>query len=198
MKVNCNLDGIKQASKILSDGGIVIFPTDTVYGIGCNPFNKEAVSRIYKIKNRDQTKPLPILTYSKETAKNIAIFDKDTEKIVDKMWPGSLTVILKIKDNTLKETLNVREKIAVRVPNHKCVLELLKQCKYIVGTSANISGMKSSIDPKECEKNITNYDLMLDGGRIKSGGESTIIELDKSLKIHREGEIKKEELLKIL
>lgn len=196
MRTNCDLDGIKKAVEILSNGGIVVFPTDTVYGIGCNPFDKKAVNKIYKIKNRDYAKPLPILTYSKKTAKDIAIFDKYSEKIADIMWPGSLTIILKIKDKKLKETLNVKEKIAVRVPNHTCTLKLLKRCKHIVGTSANISGVKSTTNPNEC--NI-DCDLLLDDGIITSEGESTIIELiDDKLKIHRKGKIKREELLKIL
>ena len=93
----------------------------------------------------------------------------------------------------------MKEKVAVRVPNHKCTLELLKHCKYIVGTSANVSGTKSTTDPKECERSMKGYDLLLDSGRISSKGESTIIELvEGQLVVHRKGEIKKEDILGVL
>lgn len=198
MRVKCDPKGVKEAGKILSMGGVVIFPTDTVYGIGCNPFNRNAVKKIYKIKNREYSKPLPVLTYSKHDAKNIAEFDENLERIADRVWPGPLTIILKVKENKLKETLNIEEKIAVRVPNHRCTLELLRQSRYIVGTSANISGTRSITDPAECEK-MNGYDLLLDDGRIASTGESTVIELvNNQLKIHRSGQIKEEELVSML
>ena len=191
------MDGIRDAGKVLSAGGIVIFPTDTVYGIGCDPFNRNAVRKIYKIKNREHSKPLPVLTYSKDTAKKIAYFDSYSERIANSMWPGPLTMILKLRDKRLEETLNVTGKIAVRVPNNRCILELLKLCKYIVGTSANVSGMGSTTDPSECE-GMAGYDFMLDGGRITSGRESTVVEMiGKDLKIHRHGAIREEEVLSI-
>ncbi|MBL7018069.1 MAG: Sua5/YciO/YrdC/YwlC family protein, partial [Nitrosopumilus sp.] len=115
LKVNCDKEGIEKASRIISDGGIVVFPTDTVYGIGCDPYNKKSVQKIYEIKSRSIVKSLPVLTYSKETAKKIAHFDKITEKIADKFWPGALTMILKIKDKKIKESLNLEDKIAIRV-----------------------------------------------------------------------------------
>ena len=68
MKVNCDKQGIEQASKVIEDGGIVVFPTDTVYGIGCNPYNIESAKKVYEIKSRDFSKPFPVLVYSKEIA----------------------------------------------------------------------------------------------------------------------------------
>jgi len=196
LKVSCNKEGIEKASQIISQGGIVIFPTDTVYGIGCNPYNKESVEKIYKIKSRDIMKPLPVLTYSIEIAEKIVEFDQFTKKIVKKFWPGPLTVILKITDKKIKESLNLENKIAIRVPNHKCTLELLKKCNFLVGTSANISGDLPYTDPEECLKNLENYDIFVDGGIITSKGESTIIEIEnEQIKIIREGSLTKDEIL---
>ncbi len=196
LKVSCNKEGIEKASQIVSRGGIVIFPTDTVYGIGCNPYNKEAVEKIYKIKSRDIMKSVPILTYSIETAEKIVEFDKFTKKIVEKFWPGPLTVILKVTDKKIKESLNLENKIAIRVPDHKCTLELLKKCNFLVGTSANISGDFPYTDPEECLKNLENYDVFVDGGIITSKGESTIIEIEnEQIKIIREGSLTKDEIL---
>jgi len=196
LKVSCNKEGIEKASQIVSQGGIVIFPTDTVYGIGCNPYNKESVEKIYKIKSRDIMKSLPVLTYSIETAEKIVEFDQFTKKIVKKFWPGPLTVILKVTDKKIKESLNLESKIAIRVPDHKCTLELLKKCDFLVGTSANISGDVPYTDPEECLKNLKNYDIFVDGGIITSKGESTIIEIEnEQIKIIREGSLTEDEIL---
>jgi len=198
LKVNCDKEGIEKASQIISEGGIVIFPTDTVYGIGCNPYDKTAVEKIYEIKSRNIVKSLPVLTYSKETAKKIVQFDKITEKIADKFWPGPLTIILKVKDEKIKESLNLEDKIAIRVPNHQCTLELLQKCDFLVGTSANVSGNSSYTNPKDCLKDMKGYDVFVDGGIISSGGESTIIEIEnEEIKIIREGSLSKEEILQI-
>lgn len=196
LKVNCNKKGIEKASQIVSQGGIIIFPTDTVYGIGCNPYNKESVEKIYKIKSRDIMKSLPVLTYSIETAEKIVEIDQFTKKILKKFWPGPLTVILKVTDKKIKESLNLENKIAIRIPDHKCTLELLKKCNFLVGTSANISGNLPYTDPEECLKNLENYDIFVDGGIIRSKGESTIIEIEnEKIKIIREGSLTEDEIL---
>ncbi|MHA7734074.1 L-threonylcarbamoyladenylate synthase [Nitrosopumilus sp. S6] len=198
MKVNCDSEGIQKASQIIEDGGIVVFPTDTVYGIGCNPYNKESAKKVYEIKSRDFAKPFPVLVYSKEIANQIVEFDEISKKLVEKFWPGQLTIILKLKDMKLKESLNLTDKIALRVPNHKCTLQLLEKCKYLVGTSANVSGQPSFFDPQECIKNVENYDVFVDGGTITSKGESTIVKIEnEDIKIIREGSLSREEILAI-
>ena len=196
MRVDCDKEGINKAAKIISHGGIAIFPTDTVYGMGCDPYNKTSIEKIYKIKARDAAKSVPILTHSVETAEKIVQFDQLTRKIVEKNWPGPLTVILKVKDAKIKESLNLKNKIAIRIPDHKCTLELLKKCEFLVGTSANVSGDLPYTDPEKCFKNLQNYDVFVDGGTITSKGESTIIEIeDEEIKIIREGSLTKEEIL---
>ncbi len=196
LKVSCNKKGIKRASNIINQGGIVVFPTDTVYGIGCNPYNKSSVEKIYKIKSRDNMKSVPVLTHSIETAEKIAQFDQFTKKTVEKFWPGPLTVIVKVTDKKIKESLNLENKIAIRIPNHKCTLELLKKCNFLVGTSANISGNLPYTNPEECLKNLHGYDIFVDDGVITSKGESTIIEIENGkIIIIREGSLTKEEIL---
>ena len=195
MKVNCDNDGIKKVVEIFKNGGIIVFPTDTVYGIGCDPYNENAVKKIYEIKSRDKIKSLPVLAYSIDIVKQIVMMDKLTEKIVEKYWPGPLTLILKLKDQKLKKSLNLEEKIAIRIPNSECTLKLLKECNLVVGTSANVSGDSSFTDPQKCIENLKNYDAFVDGGTITSKGESTIIEIENE-KIHviREGALKKEDI----
>jgi len=195
LKTNCDDEGIEKTFQVIKDGGIVIFPTDTVYGMGCNPYNANAVKKIYKIKSREKTKSLPVLAYSLDIVKEIARVDTFTEKIMKKYWPGPLTLILELTDEKLKKSLKLDNKIAVRIPDSKHTLKL-KKCGLLVGTSANISGNPSSTDPKECLKNIINYDVFLNGGTITSKGESTIIEIEnEEIKIIRKGALKKEEIM---
>jgi len=196
MKVDCNDEGIRKSVEIIENGGVIIFPTDTVYGIGCNPYDANAVKKIYEIKSREKIKSLPVLASSIQIVKQISIIDEFTENIIKKYWPGPLTLILKLKDKNLKKSLNLEDKIAVRIPNSLCTLKLLNKCNLLVGTSANVSGDSSFIDPQECMKNVKNYDIFVDGGIITSKGESTIIEIENE-KIHviREGALKKEDIV---
>ncbi len=198
LKVNCDKEGIRKATSIVKKGGIIVFPTDTVYGIGCDPYNESAIKKIYKIKLREKTKAFPVLVYSKKAASKIVNFDKQSEKLAEKFWPGSLTLILNLTENKLKKSLNLDKKIALRVPNNNCTLELLKKCNFLIGTSANISGQEPFTDPLECYQNIEGFDLFLDGGKI-SGVPSTIVEIiDGEAKIQREGMLTKEEIRKVL
>ena len=198
MKISCNDEDIQKASSAISDGAVIVFPTDTVYGLGCNPYNHDSVLSLYEIKKREKTKPFPVLGYSKEELEKIAEFSPLEEKIAEKFWPGAITLILKVKDQEIQKSLSLGEKIAVRVPNNKCALALLKECKLLVGTSANISETKPFNDPKECSENLIGYDLFIDGGIISSKGESTIVEIENNdVKILRKGSIS-EEMIKEL
>ena len=195
MKISCKDDDVQKAASAISDGAVIVFPTDTVYGLGCNPYNRNAVLSLYEIKKREKTKPFPVIGYSKEELERIAVFNTLEEKIAEKFWPGAITLILKVKDKQIQKTLSLGEKIAVRVPDNKCALALLKECKLLVGTSANISGTKPFSDPKECDENLTGYDLFMDGGIISSKGESTIVEIDDgNVKVLRKGSISEEEI----
>jgi len=198
LKISCNDVDIQIATKAINDGAIVVFPTDTVYGLGCNPYNHDAVQSIYEIKKRKKTKPFPVIGYSKKELEKIVEFNSLEEKIAEKFWPGPITLILKIKDKEIQKSLDLEGKIAVRVPNNQCVLALLKECKLLVGTSANISGTGPFNDPKECGKNLSGYDLLIDGGIISGQGESTIVEIENNdVKILRKGNVS-EEMIKEL
>ena len=191
--------GIALAVQSIKDGGVVIFPTDTVYGIGCNPYDKNAIDKIFKIKKRDKAKQLPILGYSKQVLKQIVEFDEIANKITDKFWPGRLTLVLPLKDATLQKLSGSTKNIAVRVPNNKCALTLLKECKLIIGTSANISGKKSLVDPSYLKDKVLDCDVFLNDGPIQSSGASTIIEIkNKNIKILRNGDIHEADLVKTL
>jgi len=198
LRISCNNVGIQKAVQIINKGGIVIFPTDTVYGIGCDPYNQNGVLSLYKIKKREKTKPFPVIGYSKKELEKIAEFNDKAEKIAELFWPGPITLILKVKDENIRKSLGLGKKIAVRVPNNQCVLSLLKECKLLVATSANISGTTSLTDPNDCKRDLHGYDLLLDGGILSDDGESTIVEIDRNkLRIVRSGSISEEELKKL-
>jgi L-threonylcarbamoyladenylate synthase len=197
LKVDCNAKGIEKTFQVIENGGIAVFPTDTVYGLGCNPYNSSAVKKIYEIKSREKIKSLPVLAYSLDIVKKITCVDSFTEKIIERYWPGPLTLILKLTDQKLKKSLKLNDKIAIRIPDSECALRLLEKCNLLVGTSANISGNESFMDPDECVKNIKNYDIFLNGGTITSKGESTIIEIkNEKIEVIREGVLKKEEIIR--
>ena len=199
MIVSCDQNGIATAFEAVKNGDIVVFPTDTVYGIGCDPFNEKAIKAIYRIKGREGSKQLPVLGFSIIDISKIAIFDELSNRLASKFWPGPLTLILPIKEKKIAKSLGLEKKIAVRVPNHPCVLELLKKCRLLVGTSANLSGQRSPADATEIIGKLEGYDVLLDGGAIQNPVESTIVEVtENKLHIVRKGKISEEELLSLV
>ena len=195
-QVSSDSAGITLAIESIKNGGVVIFPTDTVYGIGCDPYNEDAVERIYELKNRDSRKPLPILGYSKRFLENIVEFDEITNRIAEKFWPGRLTIVLPLKDDKLKKLSRGTNTLAVRVPNNKCTLAFLKKCELIVGTSANISGREPFTNPQNIENELINCDIFLNDGIIQSSGPSTVIKIENGkIKILRSGSISKNDLV---
>ena len=195
MIVACDQNGINLAATTIKNGGLVVFPTDTVYGLGCDPRNAKAVEAIFQIKKRKESKQLPILAYSKDEVSKIAVFDDISSKIADRLWPGQVTLVLKLKDNEIKKAMRLTDKIAVRVPNNPCIMALLKECKLVVGTSANFSGQPALTDSKKVQGNFSGFDVFLDGGVISNSTSSTIVEVkDGTLEILRQGKITKEEI----
>ena len=196
--LTCNEEGISQIVKSYKNGKIIAFPTDTVYGIGCDPFNKDSITRIYELKKRNGEKRFPILGLSKIELEKIVEFNSDAEKISSIFWPGQVTLLLPIRKE-IDDKIENNGKLAVRVPDNLCILEILNQCKLIIGTSANISGEKSILDSNELEKKLPEVDILVNGGKIISSGESTIIDfIDSKLKIIREGSVSKDEIMNAL
>ena len=196
--VSCDEKGIEKIVEVYEKGGIIGFPTDTVYGLGCDPFNSDSISKIFELKNRDGGKKFPILGISKNELEKIVEFNSNANKIAERFWPGQVTLLLPIRKDIVDKIEN-NGKLAVRVPGNECVLSILKHCKLIVGTSANISGEKSILDSTELKIKLPNVDVLVDGGKIVSSGESTIIDfVNGELKMIREGSVSKENIEKIL
>jgi L-threonylcarbamoyladenylate synthase len=193
---------IYKCASIVSSGGIVVYPTDTIYGIGCDPYNDGSVRRIFKIKGRNEKKPLPILACRIEDIEKIVFLDNIGKLLARKYWPGALTIVSLLKDDNISSQLRAgKNSIGVRIPNNKCTLLLLKHCKYLAGTSANISGEKPPKSALEVMLSpLDHFDALLDGGTVEKGIESTIVNISDPTapKIIREGAIKSEEVHEVL
>lgn len=201
----CNSkEDITKCISIIKQGGVVVFPTDTVYGIGCDPYNEEAIERIFRIKKRSKTKPLPILTHNVESVKKIINLDKIGSKLAKAFWPGQLTIIGRlIDDNIPKIVTGGKESLGVRIPNNLCTLELLKGCDFLLGTSANISNTDSSVSAQQIlESDLKGYDAILIGDNSilkRNVLSSTIVDITQnSIEILREGPIKSEDIYEII
>ncbi len=167
---------MEEIVNVLKKGGVVVFPTDTVYGLLADYTCEEAVKKVYQIKKRDK-KPLPIFVKDIKMAKKLALIDKKQEAFLKKVWPGKITVILPTK----------KETIALRIPNYPLLNELLvKFNKPLTGTSANLSGQGSLTKIKEVKEQMKEADLIFDAGDLPESLPSTIISL-LDYKIIRKG-----------
>lgn len=197
---SCTDDAVARCASVVKNGGVVVFPTDTIYGIGCDPYNDSAVARIFAIKGRDEKKALPVLAYSTEDAEKIVSLGDAGKILAKRYWPGALTIVAPIVDSRISQALTAGSgSLAVRVPANKCALSLLSHCRYIVGTSANRSGERPLKSVQEVlDSSLEGYDALLDGGPAEKGIESTIVDITGKPKILREGAIKSGEVLEIL
>lgn len=178
----------KKVSDFIKEGKIIIYPTDTVYGLICDAKNKKAVQKVFKIKKRDPKKPLPLFVRDLKMAKKFARIDKKQEKFFKNFWPGKTTMVLERKGK--EEIYGVDKKtIAIRIPKYKPLNCLLKDIsRPVAQTSANISGGANPDSIKEVlkqfrEKPHTKFggghpDLIIDGGTL-SKKSSTVIDLTK-------------------
>jgi len=191
---------ISEAIRVVKFGGLIVYPTDTVYGLGCDPFNTLAVKRLIDAKGQ-RKKPLPILASDIEHVKTVAKVTETAEKLARKFWPGPLTIVLKKKPQLPQIVTFGRDTVGVRVPNHPVALELLRQGNgLLIGTSANISGKKSTVTAEDAAKQLGDkVDLILDGGRATLGKGSTVVNLaDRRFRVERIGPISLKEIESIL
>jgi len=189
------------ASFMLKLGEVIVFPTDTVYGLGANPFNEMSVLKVYEIKGREFNKPLPILVSNINTAMKLGVFDERALKLARKFWPGSLTIVVRRKMGIASLALGGQDKIALRMPNHKVALKLAESLGgAIVGTSANVSGLKAAKTANEAKEMLgSRAKLILDAGPSPKKVPSTIVDVTvKPFKIIRLGPVNIEEIEKVI
>ncbi len=188
---------MKKIRKILEKGGVIIFPTETVYGLGVDPFNREAVKKIYKIKKRDRKKPLTLHIGESLDIYRFAHVDRRAKLFIENFLPGPLTIILPKLRNVPRWVVAGRTKVGFRFPSCQAAQEIIKFSKTpIAATSVNISGQPPITDIKEIEKRFGHLvDYIIKEPCNLSRTASTVVDLTKKpFKILREGEITAEEL----
>jgi L-threonylcarbamoyladenylate synthase len=193
---------IKKAISILKKGGVVAYPTDTVYGLGACMTDTAAVDRIFQVKGRPRGMALPVLLADKVQMESIVTsVPMSALRLADEFFPGALTIILPKSDIVPDIITGGGRTVAFRIPDHPVPLALIKGLgKPIVGTSANLSGQPSALTAAEVQAQIGDkIDMVIDGGRCPGGIESTVIDLSgKKPVVRRQGAISIEKLRKIL
>ena len=169
---------IQEAAEIIKNGGTVVFPTETVYGLGADGLNSEAVKKIFEAKGRPQDNPLIIHVSSKDLNLYAEEVPQIANKLVEKFWPGPLTIILKKKDIVPNETSASLDSIGIRMPNNEIALKLIELIETtIAAPSANISGRPSPTDLQRCVEDLDGkVDCILGGEQSDIGVESTIVD----------------------
>ena len=195
---------VREAAEILKNGGTVVFPTDTVYGLGTSFYSLEGIKKIYDIKRRETDKPLIALISDTKYLEKLIDTEygniQDIKKITEKYWPGELTIIFKANENVPKNAVSNGSTIGIRIPKNEISLKIIENSGGIVfTTSANISGESSPRKIEDISSEVLEHvDLVLDNGNLNNGIPSTIIKyVDGVLEVLREGNIRKEEVLNL-
>lgn len=190
---------LQEVVDVLKKGGIVVYPTDTFYGLGANAYLVEAVKKIYILKARDPAKPVPLVVSGLIMAKDMAVMIPSVfEVIAHKFWPGPLTVILKAAPHIPAVLQSPEGSVGIRWPDHPWLRTLIERAGFpLTATSANLKGEKEMSDPEEVLEVFSGkVDLIVDGGKCPGLSPSTVIDLThKRPRILREGALPASELI---
>lgn len=197
---NIDYSAINECAALLKNGGLAIFPTETVYGIGANAFDEKAVLSLYEKKQRPLSKPLLMHVSGLEMAESVGILDETARELIKRFTPGPLTLVVKKKPNVPSVAVSGGDTVGLRFPSNKIFLALSNSFSApIAATSANISGFKSVSSASELDNVTSVADIILDGGECEYGLESTIVSLvNKKPEILRYGSFPKETLEEVL
>jgi L-threonylcarbamoyladenylate synthase len=190
-------DMLSSVTAVIQTGGLVAFPTDTVYGLGCDAFNAKAIRRLYDTKRRARDKAIPILLSTTADLEKVALnVTQEILSITKVFWPGPLTIVME-KHPNLPEEISAGPTIGIRIPAHPVALDILKACGPLAVSSANVSGGLNAKTAMEVLEQLTGrIDLLIEGGPSLGSEPSTVIDVSKKLvRILREGPISMEEIL---
>ena len=171
---------IELAAEILRNGGIVAYPTDTVYGLGADPRSEETVQKIYRAKKRSSKLPLPLLLAGTSDIERVAVNIPEVAwRLVERFLPGGLTLVLKRSPWVPDIVTAGGDTIAVRIPDHDITLALIQSLgSPLVGTSANVSGRPSPVTAEEVYRQLGDkVDMVIDGGECPGGIDSTVVDV---------------------
>ncbi len=191
---------IMVASRIVKRGGLVIYPTETVYGLGCNPFNVEAVNRLLNVKG-NRIRPLPVLAASIDDVDKIAFISQNAKRVSAKFWPGPLTLVFPKKPVLPDVVTFGLDSVGLRIPDNDVALRLISLSGgLLIGSSANKSGEEPPRTVQEIPDELKEMvGMVLDGGSTAQGRPSTVADLtSRKPRILREGPIGLREILDTL
>jgi L-threonylcarbamoyladenylate synthase len=168
---------LRHATDILKHGGLVVFPTDTVYGLAALPYQSEFVERLYVVKGRNSARAIALLIPEPGELARVSRTPSETAmRLARSFWPGPLTLIVD-RDPSLPDVLSPLPTIGVRIPDHPVALELLRMTGPLAVTSANLSGQENANTAQEALLQLNGrVDLILDGGRTPGGVPSTVVD----------------------
>ena len=184
---------------ILNRGGLIALPTDTVYGLAVDPWNGEAVSKLFKVKSRSGLKSIPVLLRGEAAINEVAVeVPERVRTIAEKFWPGPLTIVVRRKSE-LPSEISATDTIGVRVPDHKFANTLLRMYGPIAATSANLSGQPAASSAEQVVSSLSGMiDLIVDGGESAGGVSSTVVDFTANApELLREGPISLESVLRV-
>ncbi len=169
---------IQRVVDILRNGGVIAYPTDTVYGIGCDIFNKKAIERIYQLKRKDKKSPLSFVCSDLSHISEFAKISNYAYRIMKRHLPGPYTFILNASSSVPKVLMPRKKTVGIRIPDNNITLSIVKTLgNPVISTSANISGQETGSDPYDIESQLKHsLDEIVDGG-ILAGDPSTVIDL---------------------
>jgi L-threonylcarbamoyladenylate synthase len=182
---------IREAAELVARGGVIVYPTDTVYGLGCDPKKNSAVERVFEVKQR-VARPIPIICASLERAAEIVLLQGTALKLAEKYWPGPLTIVAPISADFSPLIDQGTGSVGVRVPALQECVRLLEACGgFLTGTSANISGRPACVSAEDASRELGDVvDMILDGG-VHGGSASTVVKVGQNgIDVLREGPIR--------
>lgn len=193
--------GLSSATDAVEAGRLVVIPTDTVYGVGCNAFNPEAVNRLLQAKRRGPDMPVPVLVGSWDTVRGLSRdYTRQMNVLIEAFWPGGLSIVVPQAPSLTWNLGDTNGSVMLRMPLQKLAIELLQKTGPMAVSSANISGQPPALNAKEAEEQLGNsVSVYLEGGQAEIGTPSTIIDLTQATPtILREGAIPSEKIFEVL
>ena len=170
-------DSLREAARTLAEGGLVVYPTETVYGLGADATNPDAIERVFEAKGRDRDKPVSMAVPDSDAARELVRAPPRTRRFLDEFLPGPVTVLCEKRERVPNALTGGRDHVGVRIPDHEVALALLEEFAPVTATSANRSGESNARRAAAVPESIREAATVLDGGETP-GGESTVVNVE--------------------
>lgn len=194
----CSLsdEEVDEIVSVLKAGELIVYPTDTLYGIGADPFNQASVKKVFLAKNRPFDMPLSIAVSNEKMMESVAVLNDNARKLIRRFLPGALTILLTKKPSIPDILTSGSNQVGIRIPNHPLAIRIIDKFGPVTSTSANLHSHKDPIDPRIPMQDLKDTaKICVDCGRTSRGGPSTIVDVsDGTVEVIRKGAISQEEI----